>query len=163
MSRAAILPETNKLSTTTTTTNDCRYDAKLLQLESLSLRYYVYDDPNIVRHDINRQVPKGQKGNRYRKRRYREDDVLLIMKALLHHPLRTMDAWNADLFIVPTIMAVHLIWASKPLHPRRSFGKTHSESSFPAFSWSPSHHCFPISASIRLRQCSQRSVRRTNA
>lgn len=62
-------------------------DERVSALKQISLRYFLYDDPNITQCDNDSKAYQNENGH--------------ILQAFRHHPLRTYDTAEADLYIVP--------------------------------------------------------------
>jgi hypothetical protein len=83
------------------------------ELRSLSLRYYIYDDPAMGQAHVTKFLfdKREQRGRGIRRKRYQLDAEIEIdiLNALSKHPLRIKDPENADLFIFPLAVGANVI------------------------------------------------------
>jgi hypothetical protein len=79
------------------------------ELEASQLRYYMYDDPILVRKDFRDSIRRGG-GRALMMKRYGAYGIVEIQmyEALENHPQRTFDTTQADLYIIPIGLTMFL-------------------------------------------------------
>ena len=87
-----------------------RFNDTMQTLESLDLRFYVYDEPMIRRNGIH-NLALVSPGRKLLKKRFVNDAraEIDIIRTLGAHPLRTSDPNNASIFVIPISTAAHII------------------------------------------------------
>jgi hypothetical protein len=84
------------------------------ELRDLSLRYYIYEDPDMIQaHILTFLFKENKKHKGIRRKRYQQDAEVEIdiLDALANHSLRTRDPNEADMFIFPLAVGANVIRA----------------------------------------------------